>query len=368
MLGFRRASARLLPALTALIICAGCAHKDSVVSPNLDAGDTVATVGDQPITQAEFYTQLQNFDPQSTPSTGSAGRTVLEKLINAKVVLELAQQEGVLPTSAQVDQYYQGFAGLQESQSVKPFAQSLADIGLTVDDFKNELLKPQLAQFFLVTKDSLPPTDKEMQTYYDKHKVDRFSEPARARIKVISLADQTDANQIDKLIKGGKPFDSFLPRSISTQFDNGDFPQWVGLDPATDIEFVPVINAIKQLKPGDTSGPFLFKGLWWIVQVVDERPATVVSFADARPIVAYEMLLDKVQQTQTQNPQQIEAVETEQRDLTVKMAQADQIKISLQQQQYQQLLAAMKNPPPPPPSQMAPPSGAPAPSSQQGAH
>jgi parvulin-like peptidyl-prolyl isomerase len=60
------------------------------------------------VTEPQFYAQLQNYVPNTPPQTfapvgQSAGRLVLQQLMQNLIVEGLAQDEGVAPTDAEIN-------------------------------------------------------------------------------------------------------------------------------------------------------------------------------------------------------------------------------------------------------------------------
>src|ERR1700712_1555723 len=105
---FPRRGAALLTSFAVLTLpLTGCHHDESgpTTVPQLNAGDTVATVNQQSVSQSEFFAQLQNYtaNPQNPAAALPAGRAVLQQIIAGLCYIGLAQQQSVAPTDAEVD-------------------------------------------------------------------------------------------------------------------------------------------------------------------------------------------------------------------------------------------------------------------------
>ncbi len=353
--------AAVLTSLAVLALpLAGCHQGDTdngVVA--LNANDTAATVNDQTITQSQFFAQLQNYapNPQNPTANQPAGRAVLQQLIGDLCFIGLAKQENVAPTDDEVNAQYANIKMVQDASNIKPFEDRLKDIGMTPDDIKLYQIKPQLAQLKLLTKGTPAPTDAQVKSYYDLHKVDQFTKPERAHIKVIALANQADAQDIYQKIQGGQSFDSFLPRSLNKAFVNGEFPQWVPLDASKNPAFGPVITSIKSLNSGQTTKPFAFGGGWWLAEVLEKKSQEVVTYDQVKGLIPFVLMQQNAQQAAQKNPQSVGQLQTEERDYQTKLANSGAIKVNLSGLQYTQMLDDLKNPPPP----QAAPSGLPTP-------
>lgn len=370
MRSFWRGAALLTSFAVLAFPLAGCHHDAGAngTAP-LNANDTVATVNGQAITQAQFFTQLQNYVPAPQgPTAGQpAGRAVMEQLINNLCFLGLAQQQGVAPTDTEVDAQYDNFKLVQDAANIKPFEDRLAENGLTPQDFKDLQIRPQLAEVKLLNKGKPAPTDAEVKSFYDLHKATQFTKPNRAHIKVIVLASQSEAQTVYQQIKGGQSFDSFVPRSLNKAFVNGEFPQWVSLDDTKNVQLTPLIDSVKKTAVGQTTPPFAFQGGFWLVQVADKKNQEVVPFDQIKGLIPYALLEQRVLPQQTDPPavqqakfQQLSQLQTQEKDYEKNLAGGNGIKVNLPGLQYTQMLNDLKNPPPPAPS-FAPPPGPAAP-------
>lgn len=343
-----------------LAVCAtfgaGCGQKGgggTALAP-MNANDTVATVGGQSISQAEFFTQLQNYaaNPQNPAAGLPAGRSVLQQMIGNLAMEGLAQQQSVAPTDAEVNTQYNNVKLLQDAQNIQPFEERLRENGLSSQDIKDLQIRPQLAQIKLLTKGQTAPTDAEVKAYYDTNKDTQFTKPDRAHVRGIALANQADAQQVFKQIQGGQKFDTFLPRSLNKQLVNGEFLQWVPLDASKNPQLAPLIKSIAGTNAGQTTPPFSFQGAWWLIQVVEKKPKEVVGFDSVKTLIPFILTERKA----AQNPQAFAALQQQERDYQTKLATDGKIAIALPGTQYTALLNDLKNPPP---AQPAIPGGGP---------
>ncbi len=365
----RRGAALLTSFAVLALPLTGCGKHDDgsgAVTP-LNASDNVATVDQASVTQSEFFAQLQNYAPNPQSPTGNlpAGRAVLQQVITGLCFIGLAQQQNVAPTDAEVDAQYANLKLVQDAANIKPFEDRLTENGLTPQDVKDLQIKPQLAQIKLLTKGTPAPSAAQIQSYYDLHKADQFTKPDRARIRVIALATQSEAQQVSQQIKGGQKFDAFLSRSLNKQLPNGEFPQWVPLDASKNVTLAPLINNIKTTAVGQTTAPFQFQGGWWLVQVEDKKNQEVVPLDQVKGLIPFAILDATALPQQTDSPavlqqkqQKFQQVQQQEKDYQMKLAASNGIKVSLPGLQYTAMLNDMKNPPPAPQA----PTGLPTPS------
>lgn len=373
----RRSAARLtsLAVLSALAL-AGCNHTggpDTSLSTPAAGGQagaaaTITTPKGATLTlsQPEFYAQLQNYVPNSPPSPASpqgnyappgqsAGTLVMQQLLLKLMLDGLAQDQGLAPTDAEVNAQYESIKAIQEAQNVKPFEKAIADAGLAPDMIKDLQIKPQLSQIKLLTK-GIPVTDADIQTYYNANK-DKpiaqggFTVPARVHIKKIALATLAEAQSLSTAIKGGQTFESQMPQSLDKLSPDGEFPQWVPIDPMPPGQAA-VIKPIQATLAGQVTPPIAVTGqngiTYWLVKVVEKKDKQVLPLDQVKSLIRNQLLQQKAQSPET--------LRQTMRDFQT------QVKISIAGPQYAALVQDLTHPAPlPPPSPLGGSPFAPAP-------
>ena len=356
---FRRGALLLASLSVVTLALSGCHHGDTSATDNtghipLNGSNAVATVNNTDITQQQFFTQLQNYvpaqqDPRMPSAPQPAGQAVLRQLIDATLVEQLAQAQGVAPTDPEVNALYDTFQQVQAAQSVKPFDQLLAESGQTADDIKDFRLRPQLAEIKLLAKGLPPITDKDIQTFYDKNK-GQYTKPNRVHIKRIVVATAADAQRIYGQIQKGQSFDTQVSQSLDRAFPGGDVPVWVSLDTPPNPQLVPppMVQMINKAKPGTSAasvvGPYAFHGVYWIVEVVDKQPKQIVPQDQVKDSIRFALMAQRA----GQNAEQRQVITQQLRDFQTKA------KITIPDPRYAQLVTQLTTPPPPAPT-FAPP-------------
>jgi len=347
----------------------GCNHADTagggnnIVTSGGDAGPvaTITTPKGNSLTlsQTEFYDQLQGFvangSPQSSAPIGQpAGKLVLQQLLQNMMFEGLAQDQGVAPTAAAVDQQYANIKMIQEARSTKPFDTALADAGLTPDVFKDLQVKPQLAQLALLTKGATV-TDADIQKFYDANKDKAFTKPARVHIQRIVARTLPAAQQIAKAIAGGQTFQSQVAQSLDKTTPDGDVSQWIPLDPAPP-SLGALIGPIKTAAVGSVTPPITIAGpngqnTFWLVKIVDRiDKKEVLPLDQVKDLIRAQLLQQKAQA----DPNAQQSFQQQFRDFqtTVKITAPSQ---------YASVVQALTHPAPAPPSAFSPGPGGPAP-------
>ena len=335
---------------------------DSFTASGSDAGPaaTVTTPKGNVLnlSQTEFYDQLQGFVPNGSPQSFAlvgqpAGRLVIQQLLQNLMVEGLAEDQGIAPTDAEINQQYDNIKLIQEARSTKPFDQTLADAGLTPDVFKDLQVKPQLAQLKLLTKGATV-SDADITAFYNANKDKAFTEPPRVHIKHIAVGSLAQAQQIAKNIAGGQTFESQVVQSQDKSSPDGDIAQWIPLDPAPP-SLGALIGPIKAAKIGAVTAPIAVgPSSYWLVKVVDRiDQKQVLPLDKVKELIRAQLL----QQKAGADPAAQQQFQQQLRDF------AGTVKITAPPQ-YASVVQALTHPAPPPtPSPGGPaPGGAPAPS------
>ncbi len=376
----RRRAARLtsLAVLSSLavvpLVLSGCTHSGAADGGGSGGGNTLSTAGGDAgpvaslttpkgstltLSQSEFYAQLQGFvangSPQSFAPIGQpAGRLVIQQMLQNMIFEGLAQDQGVAPTQAEVDQQYANIKMAQEARSTKSFDQLLTEAGLTSDLFKDLQVKPQLSQLKLLTKGATA-SDADIQAYYTANKDKAFTKPARVHIQRIVAGSLPQAQQIAKAIAGGQTFASQVAQSLDKSTPDGDVPQWIPLDPAPP-SLGALIAPIKTAAVGSVTPPITVAGpngqkTYWLVKVVERvDKKETLPLDQVKDLIRAQLLQQKAQS----DPQAQQSFQSELRDFesTAKLTAAPQ---------YASVVQALTHPAPPPPASFSPGPGGPAP-------
>ncbi len=368
----RLASLAVLSSLAAVpLILTGCNHSgasetgggNSISTTSGEAGP-VATLttpkgSTLTLTQSEFYDQLQGFVPNGSPQSFApvgqpAGRLVIQQMLQNLIFEGLAEDQGVAPTQAEVDQQYANIKMIQEARSTKPFDQALTDAGLTPDVFKDLQVKPQLAELKLLTKGATV-SDADIQAFYNANKDKAFTKPARVHIQRIVSGTLDQAQQIAKAIAGGQTFGSQVAQSLDKTTPDGDVPQWIPLDPAPP-SLSSLIGPIKTAAVGSVTPPITVAGpngqkTYWLVKVVDRvDKKEVLPLDQVKDLIRAQLLQQKAQA----DPAAQQSFQSEVRDFqsAVKITAAPE---------YASVVQTLTHPAPPAPASFSPGSGGPAP-------
>ncbi len=192
-------------------------------------GSIVATVGPDQITKDDLYRAMEFktsatviVDPQRLQTTGSAvpvqpltanitdgtiGFQTLKELVNQKVIMQVAEEQGVAPTKDEIQQEI-----TNRDKEQPGFLKDLGSKGISLDYVRNTFAI-QLVQYKLITK-GIKISDKEIDDYIkeDKTKPDMQRNsllyvPERVALQYIVAKDKKDRDTIDAELTSGKSFE-----------------------------------------------------------------------------------------------------------------------------------------------------------------
>ncbi len=286
--------------------------------------DSVAKVNGHRITRQEYYTRLERVQlPSPKGGQQEAGATVLQRLIDEELVLELAEKEKVSPTEAQIKE--------RDDQAKKQpeLAKNLKTSGLTKEQFK-QMLRVEQAAFNLQTI-GVTVSDKEIKDFYDKYKQNLFTRPEHAFLSIIVVKTKADVDKAMKMLGDNVDFGT-VARSMSidktTASKDGRLDKAMirgdhGV-PAAIQSVVFNTPAGKYTKPIQVGGSFL------ICKVMERRTATTQKFDDVKYQIRQQLMVQKGVQKRV--------------NLSEDMAKfRDNAKINVDIERYKTLLAPAKN-------------------------
>lgn len=292
-------SRRLLPALLALLTLAACKH----AAPD----NVAATVNGRVITYADLdkQFQMQFMSAGEKPSEDQAMIQKLELLrtmIDAEIMLQRAEKQGLMATDADVDAK---IAELKAPYTQEDFQRQLATRHMTLDDLKTQL-KRDLSVTKLINKEitsHVSITDKDVSDFYAANKSSfNFPEPQvrMAQILVTPAPDnnvrnlkndkaQNDDQAKKKIemilarLRQGEDFATLAqeyseePNSAQNGGDMGFIPESTLERANTDLR-----KAVMSMAPGQITGIIHTGEGYRILKVLSKEPAGQRQLNDPR--------------------------------------------------------------------------------------
>lgn len=255
---------RMAAVLLALMVLAStCATAAPAVAPQA-APLVAASVNGEEISYDEYISALETLVvPTKDAVQKAAGGKALEQLIVAKLLLQLAEKEGVPVTDEQVD------ARVAQLKSQGTGIQSIIDSRyLTPIEFKREL-KGQLAFVNLALKGA-NISDSEIADYYFKNK-GKFNLPMRVKVAAVITPDKKKIEKAQQKLEDGADFGAVVKEfseDAMTRKSDGVLG-WVW----PNQQGVPgsVANTAMTLTVGTISRPIVVQGQWVILKSLERE-------------------------------------------------------------------------------------------------
>lgn len=196
----------MAPCLLALALT-GCAKKEVVA-------DNVAVINGDAISSKDFVDYLEAKNqvtvntaqgPKLAKTVGNVGVQALRDLIDRHIILQIAKEDGVYPTDADV----QKELDFRNTQAPGYENEVLTQSGFPLDKLKEDI-RFDLAQERIITK-GVTVTPAEVDTYIKEHAQEFMTSP-KADLLVISVSDSKKVRQIDQELSKGASFQSVAVR------------------------------------------------------------------------------------------------------------------------------------------------------------
>ncbi|MGC8972337.1 MAG: peptidylprolyl isomerase [bacterium] len=219
---------------------------------------------------------------------GQGGRSVLDWLIESKLIYQKAKEEGISISDKEIEDRISQIRDSFGSQ--EKFLSFLSMYGLTEESLKEQLVPRLLTEKILVKNKTI--TDKELLDYFNKNK-SVFDEKEQLKLRHILAKTLEEAQQVEEELKKGGDFSKLAKeRSIDTASSSqgGDLG-WIGrgvLDPALE-------KVVFALKVGERSPIVKTSFGYEIVEVLDKKVPRSVTFEEVKDKVRERYIEDIVQ-------------------------------------------------------------------------
>ncbi|MGH7717204.1 MAG: peptidylprolyl isomerase [Vulcanimicrobiaceae bacterium] len=255
----------------------------SLAACNSSKGGAIATVNGQQISKSAFDTKLE---------TSSAGRGVLNQMIQSDLIDQYATENKIEPTSAQIDEE---LTKLKARYPNGQFDQIVKQQGLTNDDVRN-ILREQLVLQQSVAKRIPPITSAQVAAFYKQNHA-MLDKPEQVRARHILVPDLKTAQMIEGKLKSGGDFAALAkqysadPASKEKGGELGFFGHGQMVQPFDKAAF--------SLKVGQISQPVKSPFGYHIIQVEEKKPAVKATLAGSNTQIR-QTLMQQAEQQQMQ--------------------------------------------------------------------
>lgn len=218
------------------------------------------------------------------------GKSVLDWLIESKLIYQEAKKEGVSVSDKEIEERMSQIRDSFGSQ--EQFLSILSLYGLTEESLKEQLIPRMLAEKIIIKDKSI--SDKDLAEFFAKNK-SSFDEKEQVKLRHILLKTLEEAQQVEEELKKGVDFAKLAQeRSIDTATkDQGGDMGWVGrgtLDSALE-------RIVFSLEKGDRTPIIKTSFGYEIAEVLDKKSARSVSFEEVKDKVRRAYIEDIVQKS-----------------------------------------------------------------------
>lgn len=236
------------------------------------AKESVATIGKDKVTRIEWYQHLER----------QYGEEVLKKLIDEKVIMQLAKKHNVEIS----DDYLE-----TELTILKSLYHINSDNDYNGDNWKEQLRLSMLLEE-LLTLDVVIPDD-ELEKYYEENISQYMINPAY-NISHIIVQKEEDAKQVYEQLQNGANF-SILAMEVSIDEFTANEGGEIGFINEDDERFTnDYIAEVKNLNIGEWSNPIKVNNGFAIVQLNDRIDGKDYSFNDVKKQIRRKIALEQM--------------------------------------------------------------------------
>lgn len=246
------------------------------------------TINGEKITKDEFVKKLELAPVNGRP----AGLLVMDQMITEKLIDQIAKEQKVEPTEAQIN------AKIKYLQKDGALNQMLEQRGITIEEFKKELYAQQAVRN-IITK-GVKVEDKEVRNKYDSVRNTLFTKPENVEIAAVICSKKETIDKAYDQINQGVDFGTVAMRlsedKLSKQTQGKLGKVWRGQQGVPEN----LIEIAFKLKVNEVSQPFQVKPKeqapqWVIVKATEKIAKVVRSFDEVKEQLREEIALAKGQ-------------------------------------------------------------------------
>jgi len=254
------------------------AQRQAVQAPKAPAAmtpDTLARVGSWSITVKEFEERLdalQEVVPEYDITDPEARRLVLEELINQEVLVQGAEQRGLV---------------------------NQKDIDAAVEEFRRTLIVREVARQLT---ENIEESEAEALAFYNENK-EAMVGPTEWHVREIVVKTKEEAtNILTELLKGGDFQEAAKLFSISETAERGGDLGFITEEP-----FPQMGSALLPLEEGDLSSVFKGPEGYYIVKLEGKRGGAPLTFEEIKTDIMETQLLQKQQEAILEHLERLKA-------------------------------------------------------------
>lgn len=239
--------------------------------------DVVASVNGDPIKKDEVYDILVK----------QGGPTVVDTLINNKIIEQEAKKEGITVSEKEIDKELNSF--MESYGGEDTFNAALEQSGISLDYFKQDI--ENFLKIEKLLKPSIKITEDEMKEFFNENK-DSFAQKEQVEASHILVEDEAKAKEVEKKLADGEDF-AKLAKEYSTDTSNAEKGGELGYFGKG--EMVPEFEKVAfATKVGEISDPVKTDYGYHIIKVTDKKAAKEAVYEDHKEEVKKALFDEKL--------------------------------------------------------------------------
>ncbi|MCB0415985.1 MAG: peptidyl-prolyl cis-trans isomerase [Bdellovibrionales bacterium] len=213
--------------LLTLLLLFGCKQKQNVKDSVVLKIDAIEMTTEQfSVALANHLKHLDAFVVKDTKYIEKTKQTIINDFIVRSISELWAQEQGLFVKTSEINQEIDRVrANYGDDIS---FREELAKEQITLKEWRKKI-RDQLLQEKILQKlreDIVPPTEKELKTYYQTNK-ETFSYSESVKLRQIVLKSQSDANMVMKKLRRGSSMDELSKYSVTPDSENKGHLGWI---------------------------------------------------------------------------------------------------------------------------------------------
>ncbi|MGH2940393.1 MAG: peptidyl-prolyl cis-trans isomerase [Solirubrobacterales bacterium] len=267
-------------------------------APSVPSGD-IALVSSAPakfehISEADYKKSLEQQESQAglkkAPKAGSKKAEELHKsaigeLLNSAWIFGEAEELGIKVTPKEVETEL-AKVKKESFKTEKAFQEFLKQSHFTPEDV-NERLELQVLSTKIqekITGETPPPTEAELESYYEAEKAKQFTKPATRDVRVVVNENKKEVEAAQKALEADNSAASW--KKVTKQYSPTTAAQG-GLQKEISEEFLqePLKKDIFKSETGELIGPVKQAKSWLLLEVVTDHPEKVQTFAEVKATI-----------------------------------------------------------------------------------
>ncbi|KIO58423.1 MULTISPECIES: peptidyl-prolyl cis-trans isomerase [Bacillus] len=238
------------------------------------SGESIATIGGKSVTREEWLKEMED----------QYGKSMLEDMINVRVVEQLAKKNNLKISKSEVD---------REFLLIKAVNNSFYEDEHTTEKEWKDQIRYNILLEELLTRD-IDISNKELKSFYNKNK-ELYQFDDSYRIRHIVVKDEEEAREVLKELKGGSSFEAVAAERSTDRYTSPYGGDLGFVTEASDNIPSAYIEEAKTIKEDEWSQePIKVSNGYAIIQLKEKLKARTFSFDEVKDQIRRQIAMDQL--------------------------------------------------------------------------